>query len=500
MNTFEKALRNESHLTTTENGAVALNTTSDPCLDLFAMIGALRNADKNRIETLVAEAYKADPLLATKIIFYARDIRGGLGERDTFRTALRYLAIHHPEAIKKNIWTIGDLYGRYDDLYFLVGTPLEKIMWYRMSIVFKMDLDNMSKGGPVSLLAKWIKTPDASSETTRKMGIYTAQKLGYSVYDFKRKLRKLRKYLKIVETSMSANKWNEIEYSEVPSKAMHIYSNAFGRHDESRFSNYLEGVAKGKAKINASTLYPYELYEKYQNRLSRPWYYDHQDTLEEDPVVEAQWKALPNYVQPGTNAIVMADTSGSMNGRPMATSVSLALYFAERNTGAYHNLWMSFNSTPHIHEVKGETLLQKIINMDRSDWGSSTNLELAMQTILRIAVDNHVSSEELPKALIIISDMEINEADYGRRDGWTFYDIMEAQYAEHGYKIPNIIFWNVNSRHDVFHADATRRGVQLVSGSSPTVFKHVMGMIDSTPREAMLKVINSERYSHIKIS
>lgn len=242
MNTFEKALRNESNLTTTENGAVALNTTSDPCLDLFATIGALRNADKNRIETLVAEAYKADPLLATKIIFYARDIRGGLGERDTFRTALRYLAIHHPEAIKKNIWTIGDLYGRYDDLYFLVGTPLEKIMWYRMSIVFKMDLDNMSKGGPVSLLAKWIKTPDASSETTRKMGIYTAQKLGYSVYDFKRKLRKLRKYLKIVETSMSANKWNEIEYSEVPSKAMHIYSNAFGRHDESRFNNYLEGV------------------------------------------------------------------------------------------------------------------------------------------------------------------------------------------------------------------------------------------------------------------
>ena len=495
MNTFEKAFRNESHLTTTENGAVALNTTSDPCLDLFATIGALRNADKNRIETLVAEAYKADPLLAPKIIFYARDIRGGLGERDTFRTALRYLAIHHPEAIKKNIWAIGELYGRYDDLYFLVGTPLERIMWYRMAIVFKMDLDNMSKGGPVSLLAKWIKTPDASSKTSRKMGIYTAQKLGYSVYDFKRKLRKLRKYLKIVETNMSANKWNEIEYSGVPSKAMHIYSNAFERHDESRFNNYIEGVTKGKAKINTSTLYPYELYEKYDKGRCSSWY----DTIE-DPVVEAQWKALPNYVQPGTNAIVMADTSGSMNGRPMATSVSLALYFAERNVGAYHNLWMSFSSNPNIHEVKGETLLQKIQNMDRSDWGMSTDLEKAIQTILLIAINNHVPSEELPKSLIVISDMEINRADYGRYNGWTFYDIMKAQYAEHGYEIPNIIFWNVDSRHDVFHTDSTRKGVQLVSGSSPTVFKHVMNIVDSTPREAMLKVINSERYSHIKIS
>lgn len=499
MNTFEKAFRNEAHLTTTENGAVALNTTSDPCLDLFATIGALRNVDKNRIETLVAEAYKADPLLTTKIIFYARDIRGGLGERDTFRTALRYLAIHHPEAIRKNIWTIGELYGRYDDLYFLVGTPLEKIMWYRMSIVFKMDLDNMSKGAPVSLLAKWIKTPDASSQTSRKMGIYTAQKLGYSVYDFKRKLRKLRKYLKIVETKMSANKWNEIEYSEVPSKAMHIYSNAFGRHDESRFSNYLESVAKGKAKINASTLYPYELYEKYENTYSSDWRISWHN-MEEDPVVEAQWKALPNYVQPGTNAIVMADTSGSMKGRPMATSVSLALYFAERNVGAYHNLWMSFNSNPNIHEVKGETLLQKIANMDRSDWGNSTDLEKAIKTILQIAIDNHVPSEELPKSLIVISDMEIDDADHGRYNGWTFYDIMEAEYAKHGYKIPNIIFWNVDSRHDVFHADANRRGVQLASGYSPTVFKHVMSIVDSTPREAMLKVINSERYSHIKIS
>lgn len=501
-NRFATSMRNTAHGTRTENGQYALNTSGDHLLDLYATIGALRTADRNRVETLFAEAWKEDPLLATKIVFYARDIREGLGERQTFRTLIKYMATHHPESLRPNIHLIW-LYGRYDDLYELVGTPLETEMWQYVKKQLQEDIQNMSENKSVSLLAKWLKTADASSEKTKQLGIYTANKLGYKVYNYKRILRSLRKYIKVTEGLMSTKQWDKIEYSEVPSKAMHIYSNAFGRHDETRFNSYLESLSKGETKINASTLYPYELYEKYSDK------YGWSIATREDPVVEAQWKALPNYVAPGTNAIVMADTSGSMRGRPMATSVSLAIYFAERNVGAYHNMFMTFDCHPVIQEIRGETFFQKIRNM-RSINPRNTDLKAAFDRVLEIAINNHVPTEEMPKSIIVISDMEIDEASTGHsrwyndieeiNRNWLFYDVVKKEYADHGYEIPNIIFWNVNSHNEVFHADSERKGVQLVSGSSPTVFKHVVEMIGMTPIEAMLKVINSERYSMITLS
>ena len=216
-----------------------------------------------------------------------------------------------------------------------------------------------------------------------------------------------------------------------------------------------------------------------------------------DPALEAQWRGLPDYVESGTNAIVIADTSGSMTGRPMATSVGLAVYFAERNRGAYHNMFMSFSGTSGIQLLRGETLAQKIDSINMNDWSGSTNLRAAFEHVLNIAIRNHVPQEEMPKSLIVISDMEI---DYcGDRD-WTFYEMMEETYRMNGYVIPNIIFWNVASRHDVFHADAKRRGVQLASGQSAAVFRQVMQTVGMTPVEAMEKIINSERYEAITVA
>lgn len=182
---FADAMREEGRFTRTENGAVALNTSGDARLDLFGAIGSLREADENRITTLFAEAYAQDKLFATKIAFYARDIRGGLGERKTFRTIIRYMAEKHPEALRPNLDLVG-VFGRYDDLYELIGTPLEDDMWVAMKKQFEEDLQNLNAGNAISLLAKWIKTADASSSATRKLGILTAQKLGYPVYNFKR--------------------------------------------------------------------------------------------------------------------------------------------------------------------------------------------------------------------------------------------------------------------------------------------------------------------------
>lgn len=480
---FADAMRKDGSFTRTENGAVALNTTGDARLDLFGTIGSLREADEGRIETLFAEAYNQDALFATKIAFYARDIRGGLGERKTFRTIIRYMAEKHPETLRPNLDLIG-VFGRYDDMYSLIGTPLEDDMWAAMKKQFEEDLKNLNDGKAISLLAKWIKTADASSKETRRLGVMTAQKLGYPVYNFKRIVRSMRKQIGVVESLMSAGKWDEIKYPEVPSRAMMIYRKAFMKHDEARFNEFIGKVEKGDAKINASTLFPYDIVEKILYG------------RESNKVLEAQWKALPDYVEKGTNALVMADVSGSMRGRPMATSIGLAIYFAERNVGAYHNLFMTFSDIPETVILRGETLEQKICNVSRANWDGNTDLKAAFERVLEIAKSHNTPQEEMPKAIVVISDMEI---DYCGNREWSFYDKMANKFHKAGYVIPNIIFWNVNSRHDVFHADHDRKGVQLASGQSVTVFKQILQNLGYNPVEAMENTINSERYDCITV-
>lgn len=487
---FAEAAGKNAAFTKTENGAVALRTTGDARLDFFGMAGSLRGASEERITRLFSEAYMEDPLFATKIVFYARDIRGGLGERETFRTLLRFMAKYHPETLRPNLDLIG-VYGRYDDLYSLIGTPMEGEMWAAMKRQFEEDRQNLQAGNVISLLAKWIKTADASSEKTRKLGILTARRLGYSVYEFKRLVRAMRKRIGIVEALMSAGRWDEIRYSAVPSRAMMIYRNAFMKHDADRFGEFIRKAAGGEETIHSATLFPYDIVEKV---MEMDW---RRIQITEDEILEAQWRQLSDYVEAGINALVIADTSGSMRGRPMATSVGLAVYFAERNSGPYHNMFMSFSGTSRIQVLKGETLAQKIRSIDMNDWAGNTNLQAAFQHVLEIAVQNHVVQEDMPKSLIVISDMEI---DCCGDKNWTFYEKMSQKFRKYGYQIPNVIFWNVASRHDVFHADRSRTGVQLVSGQSAAVFRQVMQCVGLNPVEAMEKIIRSERYAAIAVA
>ena len=479
-------MRKEENWTRTENGAVAIKSTGDKCLDFFGTCGALRDADDIRVQRIFADAYAEDPLTATKILYYLRDITEGCGERKVFRNLIKYCAVHHPEAIRPNLDLIG-IYGRWDDVYALVGTPLEDEMWSVVKKQLEMDVEAMNNQEDVSLLAKWLKTADASSKNTRQLGIMTAKKLGYEVREYKRIIRALRKYIKVVEGLMSTGQWDKIKYSAVPSRAMMIYRNAFYKHDEERFKEFTNKAITGEVKINSSTLYPYDIVEKFLYQ---------RVNSDEEKVLEAQWRQLPNYVDEGTNALVIADVSGSMYGRPMATSIGLAMYFAERNKGDYHNLFMTFSSNPNIVNVKGETLRQKINFIKGVDWGMSTNLKAAFEKVLDIALKNNTPVEDMPKSIIVISDMEI---DHCGSNDWTFYDQMKERFAEVGYEIPNIVFWNVNSRNDTFHADSKRKGVQLCSGQSTTTFKQLMGCVGMTPVEMMMKVINSERYEPITV-
>ena len=483
---FSKAMREESKWTKTENGADAKNTTDSALLDMFATIGSMRERSEDEIIQKFELAFQEDPLGAMRCLFYARDIRGnGLGERRVFRVLLPYIAEKHTEELGNNIRFIPE-YGRVDDFYSLVGTPLEEKMWEIVRYALSADKASMEEGRPCTLLAKWLKKADASSPNTRKLGIYTAKKLGMSVYDYKRLCVKLRKYIDVVEQRMSAREWDMINYPAVPSRAMMNYRKAFARHDEERFNEYLNKVQSGEQKINSATLYPYDIVEKIL--------YGHEDSK----VLEAQWDNLPDYVDGDVNAVVMADVSGSMDGRPLATSVGLALYFAERNKGAYHNLFMTFSGEPQFVEVKGDTITEKVNFISNTSWEYNTDLEAALLKILDVAVENDCLQEEMPKSLIIVSDMEI-DCCANQKHRENFYDYVSRVYEEHGYKIPNVVFWNVNSRHDVFLADKNRKGVQLVSGQSASTFKNLIGCVDKTPVEMMYSVLNSERYQAIQI-
>lgn len=484
---FANAMREETNWTYTENGMLARSTSGDDLLNLFSVIGALREADESRITSLFDAAFAEDKLRAMKMIFYARDVRGGLGERRVFRVLIKHIANRYPEAMRRNIHLIGE-YGRFDDLYELVDTPVENYMWEYMEHQLLSDIGNYKNNKPISLLAKWIKSPATSSKESKRLGKLTARKLGYSEQNFRKVISSLRKYLRVVEKDMCSNDWQNIEYSQVSSNAMKNYSGAFSRHDTKRFAEFISNVNSGKEKINSNTLYPYDI-------IRQIW----EGNIKSSSVAEAQWKALPNYVQAGQNVLVVADTSGSMYGRPMETSVGLAVYFAERNVGAYHNMFMTFSENPSIITLKDSmTLVDKIRKVRQSDWGFSTNIEAAFEKILNIAIKNHIRQEEMVKSIVIISDMEFNHCVNTGNDG-DFYTTMKKKFRKAGYELPNVVFWNVYSRHDLCHASSTSNGVQLVSGQSASTFKNLINCIGSTPVEAMYKILDSERYSMVTV-
>lgn len=498
---FGSALWEEGNWTETENGQAALKSTESGLLDFYAELGTLRNKSENEKTALFAEAYKENPLNAMKIMFYGRDIREGLGERKTFREILKYAATFHPEAVVNNIPLIG-LYGRYDDLYSLIGTPVEADMWAYMKEQFATDLVHMYAGMSVSLLAKWIKTPDSAHESTRKLGRLTAVRIGYRnrLGTFKRELKDLRKYIGVVEPFICNKQYDWIDYSVLPGKAFLKYKGLFEKYDAERFARFNQSVMKGEAEVKSSAIVPYDIVHQYVDGkeldLARQ---QSSATLKYNEALEAAWKSLQDYVT--KDFLVVCDTSGSMythGGNPIYVALSLAIYSAEHNKGQFKDTFITFSSRPEIQILKGETLADKIVNLSKAHWDSNTDIWKAMELVLDIAVKNKISQEEMPGALVVVSDMQFDAVDYHSNRSTTT-DILKEKFRGAGYELPNIIYWNVGQSATSFHAKKNDKGVQLVSGCSPSILKGVLDAVDMTAYEAMMKVINSERYEAVTI-
>ena len=479
-----EVLKKTANKTYTENGAVTYRTSGKDCLDLFASIGALRHADDEDIRNRFLKAYAENRDLAMKILFYARDVRGGLGERRVFRSILTWLASNEKGSVVKNLPFIAE-YGRWDDVLVLLKTPCRKEALTLLKEQFRADLAALEDSGDISLLGKWLPSVNASNRETVMQAKMIAKAFGLSDRDYRKALVKLRARIRIIENNLREKDYT-FDYAKQPSKAMFKYRKAFLRNDGERYADFLQKVDRGEAKLHTGTLMPYELVERA---------YDCSE--EERRSLDVTWRMLEDFTT-DENALVVADGSGSMywNGKPMPAAVaqSLAIYFAEHNKGKFHNHFLTFSMTPQLVEIKGNDFVEKVRCCKTFDECANTNLEAVFDLVLQAAAENHVPQAEMPAKLYIISDMEFDSCV--KNSSMTNFENAKASYAAAGYKLPDLVFWNVDSRHEQQPVKENDRGVALVSGCSPRIFSMVMDG-ELNPYAFMLSVIDTERYAPI---
>ena len=494
MNAIKNELDNET--CATENGAIGFRTTGKKLLDLNFAVASMRSMPEQAIVNKFMDAYYENPVLAMKWLFYSRDIRGGLGERRLFRVVMKHLSQDKPEVVKA-VFKFAPEYGRYDDLWCLLDTPVKNNVLDIVAAQFSNDCVKMGTGS-ISLLAKWLPSENASSNETKRYAKIIRTHLEMTPRSYRQKLSQMRRYIDVVERKMSAKQWGEIKYEAVPSRANLIYNGAFLRNDEERRREYLGALEKGETKINASTLFPHDIVNRYTN--------GGHSTRQLDATLEGLWKALPDTVKGAENTIVVADGSCSMTIRVGSSNVSaldvanaLAIYFAERSSGEFKDKYITFSSRPQLVDFgNAKTLREKIQIAQRHSEVSDTNIEATFDLILKTAVDNKMSQEDMPKNVLIISDMEFNSATgYRNATNETLFKTIANKYAAHGYKLPRLVFWNVNSRTGTIPVKENDLGVALVSGFSPNVVKMVMSN-ELDPFKCLLDQLNTERYAPIE--
>lgn len=471
---LKKQYDRDYEISVTENGAVGYKTTSNPFLDFNFKLPYYRRASYTEITNDFKKLIDYDVKLALRYLFFLRDVRGGLGERRIFRLISLWLTTNS-EYFRKALSLFSE-YGRWDDLIALFNEGSKKTDVQIINII-KKQLDNdtiaAKENKPISLLAKWMPSVQGSN---RKKALSLTKALDFSEKQYRKRLSFLRKHLKVVEVTMSDRKWEEINYEAVPSKANVKYNAAFLRHDESRRKNFLEAVSRGEAKINSAVNYPHDIVGKYLNLCG--WATDLKDY---DEGLEALWKALPGF-DGGENVLTVADTSGSMccfAGNPLKVCYGLTIYFAERAKGQFHNKAILFSSKPSYidFDQAGKSLHSKLSLLRKYNDCSNTNIEATFDLVLNTAINNNLKQEDLPKTILVISDMEFDEAiddfSYNFKKEKLF-DIIRKKYENNGYQMPKLVFWNVASRTNTIPVVENPNGYALVSGFSTNIVKMVL--------------------------
>lgn len=512
MNAVKNTLNEEFNYSVTENGALGYRTSGKALVDLNFAVASMRGMSESEICKKFTKAYAENPVLAMRWLFFARDVRGGLGERRLFRVIMTDLAKSDPELVKRLIPLMAE-YGRYDDMWCLFGTTMDGVLFDFIKNQLEADLDGMNKGSGVSLLVKWLPSPNASSEKTKQNARYVYKNIGLTEREYRKVLSKLRAYIDVVERKMSAKQWEDIKYEAVPSRANLIYNGAFLRNDEERRREYLSKLEKGETKINAGALFPHDIVHKYSvsgyvNNLKK-----------KDATVEALWKALPDMVQSCGNTIVVADGSGSMyvnvGGGSGVTALevanALAIYFAEHSSGDFRDKYITFSERPQLVDFSNcDSLHDKLKTALAHSECANTNIEKVFDLILTTAIKGHMKQEDMPKNILIISDMEFDDCATSGESrgvyGWgnvrkipdtRLFKVIESKFIDSGYQMPRLVFWNVNSRTSTIPVKENDLGVALVSGFSVNVCKMVMSN-KFDPYECLVETLMNERYDAVE--
>ena len=524
MSTFLNQLKEMDNYTETENGAVALSSTLDAVLDAFGSLSAMKDESEDKILRTWKAAYQENSDLAMRLLFYVRDIRGGQGMRRVFRVIAKNIALTNPGLMVKNLDNFL-FFGRGDDVLCLLETPAknEVIAW--ISDTISNDLAAVKAGKYPSLLAKWLPSINTSSEKTQSLGRTVCKGLKLSEKEYRQVLSLLRKKIGIIESLMSQNKWDEIDFEKIPAKASMIYSDAFMKHVQNNYIEYLKKLATGDAKVNSASLFPVDIIHRVANN---------RITLKDKYLLTAMWNSLPDYFEGREETgLCVVDTSGSMYGTPMEVAVSLGMYCADKARGPFHGHFITFSSNPKLQEVIGETIDEKYKYLLRADWGMNTDLEAVFDLILKTAIKNNTAPEDMPSKLYIISDMQFDQAratgydfnwTYGRasvkKANKTFMAEMKEKYAKAGYIMPAIVYWNVRaSECGMFQETFEGENCAMVSGYSPSLFKSVIEGTEYVeevittsegekktvikqkldPMEVMKKTLMNERYDRVLI-
>ena len=510
MNKFLNGLEDATNYTYTENGAVTHTTTKSALLDMFAMGAAMRSRSDEDVILMFRKAFAENPVYALKCLFYIRDIRGGQGERRFFRLCMKDMAKNNADAAKRNLKYVPE-FGRWDDLYVFEGTNLENDAFEFMKNQLALDVECKTP----SLLAKWLKSENTSSRESRRLGNKTRIAFGMNHKQYRKTLAVLRERINIVERLMSENRWDEIEFDKIPSRAGMIYKNAFARHDlervqsEKNVVSYADFAKDKDTKVNAKALYPYECVAEALKLFRTGSYWNMRELPAMDDttrlMVNKYWENLTDYFNGATfNGIAVVDTSGSMvrddAAAPINVAISLGLYCAERAQGPFAGNYISFASRPQLIKTEGVDFVDKVQRIYKTNLVDNTNIEATFDLLLNTAIQNKCSQDEIPKNVIIISDQEFDAA---RGQHWgnshivpqeTLMESIEKKWNAAGYKLPTLTFWNVDARQNNIPM-TVKDGVNFVSGMSPSIFQQIME--NKNAFDLMYSILDGERYSVI---
>jgi Mg-chelatase subunit ChlD len=505
----------------TWNGAASFATVNDPlvelyfksvrdipCTDYRSITVKQSKKDKKKrrtaattgprsLEQYFDAAWASDPLRTLKFVFHLRDCRGGKGERKLFRALVRHMQTRGLTAHLLANLTHIPVFGSWKDVPIcFFGTELEPQAVRLIADKLRED----ATAERASLCGKYAPSEGGAVDKKHQAARKLATALGVTPRQYRTQyLTPLRARLAIVEREMCAKAWTGIEYSKVPSVAGSRYKKAFQRHDEQRYTEFLSKVQRGEAKMNTAVLMPYQIVAHYLEGASQP-------TTQRDETVEAQWVAFladrRTKWPAGFNVLPLIDVSGSMfnHSTPQAVevAVSLGMIVSLLNSSPqYNGKFITFQEQPQLLSMRGESLMEKVNSIKTSPWGGSTNFQSAFDLILTIATTFQVPADQMPQVLLVLSDMQFNNAGSGQAN----WDEIGRKYTVAGYQRPTIIFWNLNGNSvDYPVPDANTPNCLLLSGFNDAILYSLLGGTLSNPLEIVRSALDKDRYNIIHLA